>query len=222
MEISQGKKFEKPDAGMFLGTIIDVVDMPNVQTAYGLKNRVRIQWALSTLQGQPLIQKDGLPLTVVGMWNANLSQKAELTKKLQQILGTFAVPLITSTEQLAQLVLGRSNLLVLVKVQNPKDPNDPYTNVDGIGPIPQGMGPAPGVPVGFVREINRPKTMAGPNGQPVATYAQPPAATPQYAPQPYVPPAVPGYVPPAAPPAAYAPAPQAVPTVDLNKPTRAF
>jgi len=177
MEILQGKKFEKPAPGMYLATTVDLVEMPNVQTAWGIKNKVRIHWVLAHLNGQLYLAKDGSPVEAVGIWAANMGGKAELPKRLTQILGQ-APPLITSTEQLEQLVLGRSNILVLVQNPNPKDPNDPYINVDGIGPLPAGM-TAPPIPANYVRAKNRPKTQAGPQGTPVATYATPQAAQQQ-------------------------------------------
>jgi hypothetical protein len=174
MEVLQGKKFEKPAPGMYLATAVDLVEMPNVQTAYGIKNKVRIHWVLAHLSGQLYIGKDGSPVEAVGIWAANMGGKAELPKRLTQILGQ-APPLVTSTEQLEQLVIGRSNILVLVQNPNPKDPNDPYINVDGIGPIQAGM-TAPPIPANYVRFKNRPKTQAGPQGTTVQTYATPQAA----------------------------------------------
>jgi hypothetical protein len=204
MEISQGKKFEKPDAGMFPGTIIDVVDMPNVPTIYGPKNKVRIMWVLGKLDNTPLLDSEGKPMTVAGFYNATISENSNLTKIVKQVLNG-PMPLITSTEQLAQLLIGRSSMLFLVKSDNPKNPQDPYTNVNGAAPLPQGL-LAPPIPQGYVREILRPKLVAG-----QATYASPQAAQqaqqaqqqfqqqPQYAPAPPTP---------AAPPApVYAPAP---------------
>ena len=185
MELTQGKKFEKPDAGMFLGTLIDLVEMPNVQTQYGVKNKVRLHWVLAQLNGSLVLDKEGKPMEVVGIYNASVSEKSELTKRVKQILnGPF--PLITGadgTEQLAQLLIGRSNVLLLAKVDNPKDPNDPYTNVEGIAPVMPGSTP-PAIPTGYIRHKNRPKTQAGPQGQPVQTFAQPPAqaAAPAVAP----------------------------------------
>jgi len=169
MEVLQGKKFEKPAPGMYLATAVDLVEMPNVQTAYGIKNKVRVHWVLAHLSGQLYIGKDGSPVEAVGIWAANMGGKAELPKRLTQILGQ-APPLVTSTEQLEQLVIGRSNILVLVQNPNPKDPNDPYINVDGIGPIQAGM-TAPPIPANYVRFKNRPKTQTGPQGTPVQTYA---------------------------------------------------
>lgn len=222
MQITQGKVFEKAAPGMYLGTVIDVVEMPNVPTQYGLKNKVRIHWLLANLNGQLVLGKDGLPIEATGFYNATSGPKSELTKRVAQILYPNASPLVTETQQLAELIIGRSNILVLVQGENPKNPQDPYINVDGIGPIQSGMPSPPAIPANYIRHINRPKTQVGPNGQPVQTYATPAAAqaaiptypvAPGYAPNP-------GYA--VAPPPTGAPAPAApVQTVNLNAGTPA-
>jgi hypothetical protein len=151
--------------------------MPNVQTQYGIKNKVRIHWVLGRLDGTLVLDSEGKPMETVGIYNASVSEKSELTKRVKQILnGPF--PLITGadgTEQLAQILIGRSSLLLLAKVDNPRDPNDPYVNVDGIAPVPANSRP-PAIPAGYVRRKDRPKTQAGPQGTPVQTYATPPGA----------------------------------------------
>lgn len=175
MQIAQGAKFERPAPGMYLATLVDVVDLPQVQTQHGTKDRLRFHWVLAGLNGQLYVGKDGKPVEATLQLNANMGAKAELPKRLAQILAQ-APPVITSTEQLEGLVIGRSNVIVVVHAPNPKDPNDPYANVDGIGPIPAGMPAAPPIPQGYVRFKNRAKTQVGPNGQPVQTYATPAAA----------------------------------------------
>ncbi len=175
MDIAQGAKFERPVPGMYLATLVDIVDLPKQQTQYGVKDRLRFHWVLAYLNGQLYLDKNGKPVEATANWNANMGVKAELPKRLTQILGQ-APPVVTKTEELEALVLGRSNVLVLVASPNPKDPNDPYINVDGIGPLSPGMPSPPPIPQGYVRFKNRPKTVAGPNGQSVQTYASPAAA----------------------------------------------
>jgi hypothetical protein len=208
MEIPAGKKFEKPDAGMFLGTVIDLVEMPNVQTQYGVKNKVRIHWVLARLDGTLVVDSEGKPMEVVGIYNASASEKSELTKRVKQILsGPF--PLIVGTdgtEQLAKLLIGRSNVLLLAAVENPRDPNDPYINVDGIAPMPEGSRP-PAVPTGYIRRKDRPKTQTGPNGQPVQTFASRQAAAAAAAP---ATPATASAIPAAAPAPAAPPTPEQI------------
>ena len=181
MQIAQGAKFERPAPGMYLATLVDVVDLPQVQTQYGTKDRLRFHWVLAHLNGQLYLGKDGKAIEATLQLNANMGAKAELPKRLTQILGQ-APPVITSTEQLEGLILGRSNIIVVVQAPNPKDQNDPFANVDGIGPIPPGMPAAPPIPQNYVRFKNRPKVQAGPNGQPVQTYATPQAAAAAVAP----------------------------------------
>jgi hypothetical protein len=171
MEISQGKTFTKPQPGVYTATIADVVEMPNIQTAYGIKHKIRVHWILATLQGQPIIDNEGNPIEAVAMWNANMSKNADLPKRLASILGQ-APPVINTSEQIEQLIIGRSNFLVLEASANSAKPSDPYINVQSIAPLQPGM-VAPVIPPNYIRRKNRAQTQAGPNGQPVQTYAVP-------------------------------------------------
>jgi hypothetical protein len=172
VEISNKKPIPQPDAGVFLGTIIDVVDMPNYPTAFGPKNKVRIVWVLGKTDSTPALDVEGKPFQVISMPNASMNEKSTLFKLLSQILGQ-APPLITTSEQLSQLLLGRSNQLFLTKTPNPQKPGEFFTNVTGVMPLTPGQ-IAPQSPQGFLRSKDKFKTQAGPNGQPVQTYAQPP------------------------------------------------
>lgn len=173
MELTQPKVFEKPDAGMFLGTIGDVVDMPNVSSTYNgvtkLVNKIRVLWFLGTLDGRPVLDSEGKPMTVAEFFNAVMADNSNLSKRMVQILSSQP-PLMTKTEEVAALLIGRSAQLFLVKAPNKKNPADPYTNVSGAAPLSPGQ-IAPKIPADFVREINRPKTVAG-----VQTYATPAVA----------------------------------------------
>ncbi len=173
MELTNQKPFPKPDAGVFLGTIIDVVDLPNYPTAFGPKNKVRIVWVLGNVNNTPTVDPEGKPFQVIAMPNASMNEKSTLFKMLTQILGT-APPLITTSEQLSQLLMNRSNQLFLTKTPNPKVQGDFFVNVTGVMPLAPGQ-ISPQAPQGFVRHKDKPRTVAGPNGQPVQTYTQPPA-----------------------------------------------
>lgn len=179
MEVTQGKVFFKPEPGAYIATIIDVVDMPNVQTSYGPKNKVRIVWTLNNLNGTPALDPEGKPLEATVFPTASMSEKSSqpLFRNLFKIVLCVlnqAPPLITSTAQLEQLLLNRSNGLLLTKEPNPAKPGDFFSNVVGIMPLAPGQ-IAPAAPAGFIRYKDRPKTQAGPQGRPVATYAVPPA-----------------------------------------------
>jgi hypothetical protein len=172
MNIGQNKVFERPRGGGFLGTIIDVVDMPQQPTKFGPKDKIRVLWVLAELNGAPYLDKEGQPFTIAGFYNATLSDNSNLTKALRQILNAQP-PLITTTEQLTQLLLGRSNQLFLTQEPDQQKANEFVTFVAGIAPLPPGVVP-PQAPAGFVRHKDKPKTQAGPQGRPVQTYAQPP------------------------------------------------
>jgi hypothetical protein len=187
MDISQGKVFYNPEAGTYLGKVIDVIEKPNVQTEYGLKNKVLIKWAITHLNGAPYLDPEGQPFTVSAYVTAMMSERStqplfrNLYKIIVGILGGQP-PLLVSTQQLEQLLLNRANVLMVVKEPNPKKTNEFFVNVVGILPMQVGM-PIPQTPAGFVRSKDKPKTQAGPQGQPVQTYSQPPAQQGYSAPQ---------------------------------------
>ena len=187
MEIKAGKTFERPAAGPFLGRVIDVVDMPQVKSTFNgvtsLIDKVRIIWVLGRLDGTPYLDKEGNPFTVAEFYPAKNSPKSKLYKAIFEILGQ-APPLYTNSDQLAELLLNRVSTLFLVKADNAQDPNDPFTNVQGHSPVSPTQVP-PAVPNGFVRDkfiprdaqgnkIQQVKTQAGPQGQPVQTFATQP------------------------------------------------
>jgi hypothetical protein len=175
MNIGQGKVFERPNGGSYLGTIIDVVDMPAFPTRYGPKDKVRVLWVLSHINGVAYLDSEGAPMTIAGFYNATQTDNSNLTKVLRQILNGQP-PLINNTEDLSRLLLGRSNQLFLTQEPDQKKVGEFMTLVAGIAPLPPlpaGVKP-PQVPAGFVRFKDKPKTQAGPQSQPVQTYAQPP------------------------------------------------
>jgi len=205
MDISQGKVFFKADAGTYLSTVIDVVDKPNAPTKFGLKNKVLIVWVVTHLNGAPYLDPEGQPYQVSAYPTASMSEKSSqplfrnLYKIVTGVLNGQQPPLITSSQQLEQVLLGRSNVLMVTKEPNPEKAGDFYVNPVGILPMQAGM-PIPQVPAGFVRQKDKPKTQAGPQGRPVQTYAAPPQQPQKFAPQP------PQYAPQQPPP--FAPAPQ--------------
>jgi hypothetical protein len=179
MEISHGKKFYNAAGGPYIGTIIDMVDMPNVTKVYNgvakVVNQIRVVWVLAQLNGAPYLDPEGQPFTVTGFYTASQAENSSLTKILTQILNA-APPMLSSTEQLEQLLIGRSNSLYLTQTPNAKKAGEFFTNVAAVSPLPPNVAP-PAAPVGFVRFKNRPKTQAGPNpGQQTQTFAQNPAS----------------------------------------------
>lgn len=190
MEIGQGKTFYKPEAGVYLGKIIDIVEKPNVQTQYGPKNKVMIVWTITQVNGAPYLDPEGEPYQATAYVTASINEKStqplfrNLFKIVAGVLGGQP-PLITSSTQLEQLLLNRANGLMLTKELNPQKQGDFFVNIVGIMPLAPGQ-PVPQTPAKFVRAKDRPKVQAGPQGQPVQTYQQNPAgqAAPQGQPAP--------------------------------------
>lgn len=146
-----GKKFEKPDAGVFLGTIIDVIDLGLVSS----KNpkfpdpqfRIRVVWVLNSNDSE------GKPYVIIEQPTAKLSdggggsKKSRLYEICEGVFGT-APPVPFESENL----IGRSNLLFLAREGD-------FVNIKGFMPVPAGQ-IAPTAPAGFVRDKDDPKKQA--------------------------------------------------------------
>ena len=181
MNLGQNKVFERPAGGPYVGTIIDVVDMPQQPTKFGPKDKVRVLWVLAHTNGAPYLDKEGKPFTVAGFYNATVSDNSNLTKALRQIINGM-LPTLNTTTDIENLIMNRSNSLFLTQEPDTKNPGQFVTFVAGISPLPPGVAP-PQAPAGFVRAKFQTKQTAGPAaGQTSQTYAQPPAQPTNVAP----------------------------------------
>ncbi len=173
MQIKQKKVFEKPAGGVYLGTIVDVVDFPNHQSTYKgqvrFLDKVLVKWVLSHLNGQPYLDKEGFPFYVAGFYTASMGDNANLPKVIASIIQA-PCPLIQDTKDIEALVLGRSSQLFVTSEPDQANPGEMFVKVAGITPLGPGMVP-PRAPQGFVRQKDKPKQQAGPQGTPVNTYA---------------------------------------------------
>jgi hypothetical protein len=187
MEIRTQKPFEKPEGGSYLGTIIDVAPKVVADTDYitrlqkvdsngkGLtKVQVTFTWTMGYADGRAAVDSEGRAYQVFETYDAyqNPAKPSKLDKAITEILNT-AAPLLSNTDQLEPLLLGRSNELFITKTPKVNNPNEKTVKIIGHSPLKPGQ-IAPVVPVGFVRFKDRTKTQAGPQGTPVATYAQAP------------------------------------------------
>ncbi len=159
-----GKKFEKAEAGVALGTIIDVVDLGLVASKNPqfpeAKYRIRIVWVLNQMdsEGNPksIIEQPPQRMTDGG-GGSKKSRLYEITE------GVFGVAPTVSFDP--ETLIGRSNQLFLVK-------DGDYTNIKGFLPVPAGT-VAPTVPVGFVRAKDKPaQTIAAQTAAPATAAAQ--------------------------------------------------
>jgi hypothetical protein len=99
-----------------------------------------------------------------------MHEKSDLYKMVGMVLNA-APPLITKTEELADLLLGRSNVLFITKTAREGKPGEFYANVTGVAPLQPGQ-VAPKAPEGFTRAKDKPAL-----GQPVQRAAQAAPAT---------------------------------------------
>lgn len=183
MLIPAAKIFEKPEAGAHFAVLIDVVDLGMITTVFNGQPKtypaIRYIWSLATLG------KDGKPLRQYSQ-KLNASswhEKGNLYKVTKMILGVPPSPAIDP-----ESLIGQVRQLFISRDISPDGSKD-YANIMGIVPAPAGY--VLPIPADYVREKFRPKTQAGPAGQPVQTYSQPPQQPAQYAQatQQYTPPA---------------------------------
>jgi hypothetical protein len=200
MDLKVQEPFENPDAGLFIGTIIDLDLAFKVPSTYmgepRLNDKVILLWLLNDQFGKPAVDSKGKQFILRDGFNAAMFETSNLYKRIVQILGTVP-PVLKKTEELESLLIGRSGQLFLVKAPNLKKPDSPYTNISGFAPLAPGQ-VAPVAPAGYVRIKNRPPKPGRNQAAPVA--AQPTGQAPAPLTQ-----AAPAFVAPVSP--AVAPAP---------------
>jgi len=138
-----GTQFEKANEGIYLGTIIDVVELGEVKSRdprFGSKTRTRIVWVLNATdkQGKPLrvMESPVSKVTPPGKYRAS-----RLYEIAQAVLGTVPDPFDD------EILIGRSNQLVLQRAGE-------WVNIKAILPLPAGA-VRPVVPAGFIRAAVR-------------------------------------------------------------------
>lgn len=130
------KEWERPDDGQYVGVIVDVIDLGEVQTGFGVKPKVQIKWMLDTLNSE------GEPYFVSAFYTASLHEKANLRKALKSILGAD----VSGQFDLEEL-LGINNQLV---VETTESGEKTYTNIVAILKLAKGTQRL-AIPEDFVR-----------------------------------------------------------------------
>jgi hypothetical protein len=162
-----GKKFEKPTPGIYLGRVIDVVELGEVKAKnpqFASAVRTRVVWVLNAKD------KEGKPLRYVEQPAAKMTPptKYRASRMYEIANGVFNgnIPVPFDDEYL----VGRANQLVLTQ-------SGEYINLSAILPVPPGQeSQVPPVPQGFVRDKDKPK-----QGQPQQNAAPQQAPAPQSA-----------------------------------------
>lgn len=167
------KTYERPASGQYHGVLADIVDLGMVTTNFNnvpkTQPMVRFVWILN-VNG-----RDGKPLQVQQRFNVtSLHEKSNVYKTLKQILGQPPQPNLD-----IESLIGQTRYL-WINTETKPDGKE-YANIMGI--LPAQNGTVVPIPADFIRDKFKPKTTAGPQGQPVQTYQQPPQqAVPQSAP----------------------------------------
>ncbi len=160
------KTFEKPDSGLHHGILADIVDLGKVTTTYQGQSKtqpmVRFVWILNVIG-----KETGKPLSVAQRYNiSSFHEKSNIYKDLKEILGT--APDVTRD---IEAYIGVVRKLWINREKSADGTKD-FANIKGY--LPADPGVVVLVPADFIRDKFKPKTTAGPQGQPVQTYAQPP------------------------------------------------
>lgn len=152
--VNDNKKiYEKPDSGSFVGVIADIVDLGPVGTKFGIKNKVRVVWVLGKADGSGYANdSEGNPFRVMSSVNATMNEKSDLFKLVRSVLGA-APPVPYDVE----LLIGKSNMLFVVREADATDPKKEYANVKGIVALPANV-PALAIPATFVRNKDKKDT----------------------------------------------------------------
>jgi hypothetical protein len=140
------KDWERPEDGQYIGVIVDVIDLGEVQTGFGVKPKVQIKWMLDTLNSE------GEPYFVSAFYTASLHEKANLRKALKSILGAD----VSGQFDLEEL-LGINNQLV---VETTESGEKTYTNIVAILKVPKGTQRL-AIPDDFVRYSEKQKQKQG-------------------------------------------------------------
>ena len=191
MIVEAQKDYEQCSSGQFNGTVIDVVDLGPVDTAFGKKVKLRIIWVLGLIGGKGAfaVDSEGNPFRAMRQVTASINEKSKLTELVKGVTGQ-APPAPFDSE----ILMNRSNKLFIETEKDPKT-GKMYANIKYITALDQGEIP-PGTPPGFVRAKDRqannfPRSaapaVAPPPAQPVQTQAVAQAAPVQANPVPAAP-----------------------------------
>jgi len=135
------KDWELPEDGQYRAVIVDVIDLGEVQTGFGVKPKVQIKWMLDAFNSE------GFPFYASSFYTASLHEKANLRKALKSILGAD----VSGQFDLEEL-LGINNQLV-IQQNTPAGGEKTYANIVAILKAPKGKRLE--IPADFVRKSEK-------------------------------------------------------------------
>lgn len=155
---NNAKTFEKPDGGMFLGVLADIIYVKAKPTQYGPRDVARLVWILDAKD------KEGNFYRVMTEANQSLNEKARLYSLAKDVRNGTPPPVPFELDEL----IGSVNNLVIVREE--KD-GKVFANIKAIVPAP---GKVFAIPQGFVRQKDKPakgvtETASAPATAPAAT-----------------------------------------------------
>lgn len=144
---NNSKTYEKPDSGLFLGVLADIVYIKAKATKFGPRDVARLVWILDAKD------KEGNYYRVMTEANQSLNEKARLYSILKDIRGGTPPPVPFDPDEL----IGAVNQLVITREKS-QDGTKDFANVKAI--IPNTSGKTFAVPAGFIRAKDKPTQLA--------------------------------------------------------------
>ena len=160
-----GKTFEKPDSGLFLGVLADVVYVKDKPTKFGLRNVVRLVWILDKKD------KEGNHYRVMSECNQSLHENSRLFALLKDIRLGAAPPVPFDPDEM----IGTLRKLVVVREES-EDKTKVFANIKAY--MKPEAGETFAIPQGFVRSKDKPAKGTQPQqaSTPATQQASAPAA----------------------------------------------
>jgi len=152
--VSEGTSFKPAPEGQWRAVCVDVVEMPQMQTAFGLKDKLRLVWQIEETDPE----NEGKPYIVVAFFTASIHEKAALRKFLEAWRAKKFTPEELAGFDVEKLI----GVNAYLQVQHSEPVNGKvYANVSSIMPLPKGMHKVAAT-ADYVRVKDRPKDGAQP------------------------------------------------------------
>ena len=176
---SKGKFAPHPDGGPYAAVCVDVVNMPQCQTKYGLQDKVRIVFE-TELEMEPDDQGRVRPWLQAAFFGKTIGEKSNLRKFLKSWRGRDFTPEELEAFNLETIVGAPARLII----EHTQDGTDTYANITAILRAENGKILKPSG--AYQRVKDRPPKQGQTQGRPLpqghplpaSRYAQSVAATP--------------------------------------------
>lgn len=158
------KDFVPAPEGLHQAVCMDVIDIGNVETQWGPKQKVRIVWQIDEINPE-----NGKRFYVKADYNLSLNEKARLSMMLETWRGRKFTPKEREGFELENLVNVNCQIQI---IHNRGDDGQMWANVQAVVPAPKGSTKL--VPMDYIRIKDRPKDGSEPAKQEEAVDDAPP------------------------------------------------